>query len=511
MKKDTEAAESFARKRSLKRTILLTTGALIMALMIVSCSSGTLHPELTYSTYFGGNGVNGTNNWLKHFSSSRSGSVYFATSAYNDSLPVTINAYDKTYNGGNNWGEEDLAIVEFNIKENALLYLSYFGGESGPEFISQVVRKGNSLYLAGNTGSIDFPTTTNAYDSTFNGPEFRHSDAFIARFDDNKLVYSSYIGTSGTDWAQNIFINDNNEIILVGLFKNFNELPNLLSFVEYDEKRQGYAGVIRFDATGDSILSTTILAPSWYLESCMDDKGNIYIASQTPGNNAPTTDGSYDTSFNGGDNNWGGDILITKLNPTADKILFSTFLGGSDDEKTPLICLDNDNNILIYAITNSSDFPLTADAVDKSFDGKAEPFLAKLSNDGKQLLYSSYFGGNEELGEINASLAVSGKGDVYLCGVTDAADYPITGNALQDTVNGPIDIFITVLDPALSGYKFSTFLGGSKGETARIKLDRSANIIGVGITTSPDFITTQGAYQTSLKGGADNVIFKISF
>ncbi|MFK5856058.1 MAG: hypothetical protein QM503_08015 [Bacteroidota bacterium] len=490
------------------RLTVLISALAVASMLLFSCSPREINPQLEYSTYLGSSGKDGANNWLKYFSIDQSGSVYFATSAYTDDFPVTDQAYDKTYNGGNRWGEEDLVIIEFNIEDNALKYASYLGGKNGPEFVSQVLRKGNSLYLAGNTASSDFPITTNAFDSTFNGPDFRHSDAYITRFEGNKLAYSSYIGTSGTDWAQKIFVNDKNEVTLVGLFKVFNELPNVHSFMEDEEGRQGYTGIIRLNAKGDVILSSTKLAPSWNLDACTDEDGNIYIAAQTPSENAPTTPGAYDTSFNGGDKNYGGDILITKLNPTGDKILFSTYLGGANHERAPSICLDKDNNILVFGRTQSEDFPLSADAIDKSFDGKSELFLSKLSNDGKQLLYSSYLGGNR--GEINANITVSKNGDVFLCGVTSSEDFPITKNALQDTINGSGDVFITVFDPSLKTLKFSTFLGGSKTESARIKVDNDGHIIGVGYTSSPDFITTAKAYSTVLNGESDAIIFKIS-
>ena len=491
-------------------SLVLVTALVVTSMLLFSCSSKSFNPKLVYSTYLGSSGEDGANNWLKHFDIDQSGSIYFATSTYATDFPVTNQAYDKTYNGGSDWGVEDLVIIEFNIEQNVLKYASYFGGKTGPEFISQVVRKGNSLYLTGNTGSSDFPHTNNAYDSTFNGPEFRHSDAYITRFDDNKLAYSTYLGTSGTDWAQNIFINAQGEITLVGLFKEFGELKNVHSFMEVEADRRGYTGVIRLNEKGDSILSSTILAPSWYMDACMDDEGNIYIAASTPSKNAPTTPDAYDTSFNGGDANYEGDIIITKLNPKGNKILFSTFLGGSKDDKYPLISLDANNNILIFGSTKSADFPLTSDALDKTFDGKSELFLAKLSNDGKQLLYSSYLGGNEERSEMNAKIIIAKNGDVYLSGATDAADHPITENALQSTINGPSDIFISVFDPSLTKLKFSTFFGGSQSEGATIEVDDSGNIIGVGFTNSPDFTTTPGAYSTVLKGKTDVIIFKIS-
>ncbi len=150
--------------------------------------------------------------------------------------------YSKTYNGGSEqWGKEDLAIVEFNTRQNALKYASYFGGTTGPDFVTQVLRHKNSVYLAGNTGSSDLPVTSNAYDKTFNGPDFRHADGFIARFDDNKLAYLTYLGTSGADWIQSIFVNDNGEMIVVGVFKEWNELPITHKFSDEKQENRGNA------------------------------------------------------------------------------------------------------------------------------------------------------------------------------------------------------------------------------------------------------------------------------
>ncbi len=205
-----------------------------------------------------------------------------------------------------------------------------------------------------------------------------------------------------------------------------------------------------------------------------------------------------------------GDIFVTKLTPTGDKILFSTFLGGTKDESSPSICLDAANNIVVYASTTSGDLPVTANALGRSLTGKQDAFLAKLSNDGRQLLYLSYLGGNEKVSEGAGNIVAAKNGDIYLSGSTDAADFPVTPNAIQSTVKGGIDIFLSVFDSSLTTLKFSTFLGGSGNEGATITLDGSGDIIGVGATTSADFPTTPGAYSTGLRGKTDYLIFKIS-
>jgi hypothetical protein len=484
---------------------------LVVATSLLSTASSptSVSPTLAYATYLGSSEGDGPNSWLRKFSLDNSGNVYFAQSTYGTDFPTTANAYSKTYNGGSEqWGKEDLAIVEFNTKQNGLKYASYFGGKTGPDFVAQVLRHKNSVYLVGNTGSSDLPVTSNAYDKTFRGPDFRHSDGFIARFDDNKLAYLTYFGTSGTDWIQNIFVNDNGEMIVVGVFKEWNELPFTHKFSDEKQDNRGNVGVIRFNAKGDAILSATLLGPSWYVDAVRDREGNIYIAGTTSSKSFPVTAQAYDTSYNGGDGL--GDIFVAKLTPTGDKLLFSTFLGGIKDESPPSICLDAANNILVYATTASSDLMVTANARGKSLTGKQDPFLAKLSNDGTQLLYLSYLGGSETIAEGAGNIVASRNGDVYVTGSTDAADFPVTPNAVQSTVKGGVDIFVSMFDSSLTTLTFSTFLGGAGNEGATINVDDSGDVIGVGATTSADFPTTPGAYSSGLNGKTDHVIFKIS-
>lgn len=491
-------------KWSIAALLVVTTSLLSTAFSPTGAS-----PTLASSTYLGSSGDDGPNSWLRRFSLDDSGTVYFAQSTYGTDFPVTTDGYGKTYNGGNEqWGKEDLAIVGFNARQNVLKYASYFGGTTGPDFVTQVLRHKNSVYLVGNTGSSDLPVTRSAYGKTFNGPDFRHADGFIARFDDNKLAYLTYLGTSGADWLQDIFVNDHGEMTVVGVFKEWNELPFTHKFSDEQQDNRGNVGVIRFNAKGDAILSATLLGPSWYVDAVRDREGNIYLAGTTSSKSFPVSAQAYDTSYNGGEGL--GDIFVTKLTPTGDKILFSTFLGGTKDESSPSICLDAANNIVVYANTTSSDLPVTANALGRSLAGKQDAFLARLSNDGRQLLYLSYLGGREKTGEGAGNIVAAKNGDIYVSGSTDAADFPVTPNAIQSTVKGGMDIFLSVFDSNLTRLKFSTFLGGSGNEGATITVDESGDIIGVGATTSADFPVTPGAYSTGLKGRTDYVIFRLS-
>jgi hypothetical protein len=491
----------------------MKTKLVLAVLLVIFLSSTGFSQKLVYSTYVGGSAKDADMNWLKRFSIDPSGTIYFATSTYGTGFPVTDDAFGRMYNGGSaEWGEEDLAIVQFNIAQNQLKYASYFGGKSGPDFVSEVLLHKGSYYLVGNTGSKDFPVTENAYDKTFNGPEFRHSDGFISRFDGhNKLVYSTFLGTSGTDWIQNIYVTDNGEMIVVGLFKNWQEFKVTHPYWHEKSEDVVYACVIRLSASGDSVLSTTVLGPSWDVNSCRDKEGNIYVAGTTKSEHFPVTPGAYDADFNGGTDVAGGDIFVTKLNPTGEKILFSTFLGGSQEETFPMICVDAVNCIYVYGTTNSADFPNTPDASKKTFGEKLKTlFLSKLSNDGKVLLYSSFLGVNVNKSYGSGNIVAARNGDIYLCGTTNDEEYPVTPNAVQSKISGASDIFITVFDNSLSRRKFSTFLGGSKNDYAKIAVDDSGDIIGVGGSGSPDFVTTPGAYSRALNGPIDAVVFKIT-
>jgi hypothetical protein len=131
-------------KWSIAAWLVVTT-----SLLLTASSPTGVSPTLVSSTYLGSSEGDGPNSWLKRFSLDDSGTVYFAQSTYHTDFPTTADAYSRTYNGGSEqWGKEDLAIVEFNTTQNALKYASYFGGATGPDFVTQVLRHKNSVYLA---------------------------------------------------------------------------------------------------------------------------------------------------------------------------------------------------------------------------------------------------------------------------------------------------------------------------------------------------------------------------
>lgn len=167
-----------------------------------------------------------------------------------------------------------------------------------------------------------------------------------------------------------------------------------------------------------------------------DDGGDVYITGYTTSYNFPTTSGAYDTSHNSQD-----DVLVTKLNSSLDKLIFSTFIGGYYDDVGEDIALDGDGNCIIVGTTESSDFPTVSGSYDDSKWGYRDAFVLKLSSSGSSLDFSTFLGGSSD--EYGYGLDLDGGGNVYVTGRTSSSNYPTTAGAFDTSLNSGWDVFVT--------------------------------------------------------------------
>jgi hypothetical protein len=214
----------------------------------------------------------------------------------------------------------------------------------------------------------------------------------------------------------------------------------------------------------------------------------------------PTTSGAYDESHNGGDY----DVFVSKLDSSLSTLLASTYIGGSSNDYGISIVLDSSGNIYVTGNTESSGYPTTPGAYDKSHDGDyMDIFVSKLDSSLSSLLASTFIGGSSN--DFGTSIALDGSGNVYLTGWTRSSDYPTTSGVDDESFNGIYDVFVSKLNSSLSSLLASTFIGGDdwygNEDCHSIVLDGSGNVYVAGHTDASDYPTTPGAYDESFNGG----------
>ena len=192
---------------------------------------------------------------------------------------------------------------------------------------------------------------------------------------------------------------------------------------------------------------------------------------------------------------------------------FSTYLGGSGEDRGYGIAVDASGNAYVTGTTASSNFSTTAGAYQRVYGGGSyDAFVTKLNATGTALTYSTYLGGS---GDDEAwSIAVDAGGNVYLTGLTDSSNFPTTAGTYQTVYSGgsyPFDAFVAKLNAGGTALVYSTYLGGSGGDYGYgIAVDGSGNAYVTGSTGSSNFPTTAGAYQTVSSGGGDAFVTKLN-
>ena len=187
-------------------------------------------------------------------------------------------------------------------------------------------------------------------------------------------------------------------------------------------------------------------------------------------------------------------------------LVYSTYLGGSGFDYGTAIAVNSAGNAYVTGYTSSLDFP-TDNAEQSFFTGSSAIFVAKLAANGGSLVYSTYLGGS--LYNYPYSIAVDTTGAAYVVGLTESSDFPVK-NALQASMNGPEDAFITKFSATGNALVYSTYLGGSGSDYALgVAVDSGHNVYVAGSTQSTDFPVTAGVYQT-VPGGSCSFVAKIN-
>jgi hypothetical protein len=411
------------------------------------------------------------------------------------------------------------------VIDPTLSYSTFLGGSDEDELLRMAVDSDGNAYVVGGTMSLDFPLQ-NAYQSTNNGSP----DVFVAKLDPTgtTLSYSTYLGGTGSDVGYGIAVDASNNAYLTG-YTVSSDFPVMPTPGAYQTSLLGNtaAFVTKLDSSGAPVYSTFLGGSTdAYGEAiAVDSSKQAYVVGNTYSSDFPTTTSAYDRTC-GTDGSCDGwyDTFVTKLNSSGSDLLYSTFLGGNDEDYPCDLALDSSGNVYVTGYTYSTNFP-TKSAYDSScgtdtsgqcnYDGTYvydDAFVAKIDpsqTGAASLVYSTYLGGSGN--DEGYGLAVDTSGNAYVTGYTDSTDFPYTSGAYQTSLRGYYNAFITKLNLSGSARVYSTYLGGTLRDWGMsIAVDSSGNAYVLGGTYSSDFPTTPNALQAANAGYLDLFVTRLN-
>lgn len=330
----------------------------------------------------------------------------------------------------------------------------------------------------------------------------------LAKFDrtrplviDPVLQYSTYFGQEGQDQSLSVTTNANGDIYMTGQ----------TSSVRFQTagKAQPIPGgnsdafIAKFTGTGD-LLWTTYLGGRQVdvgRSIAVDDSGNAYVVGTTNSPEFPTQNASFAQ--------FGGvfDAFLTKVSSDGQQFLYSTYIGGSAYDDALGVAVDAQGNAYVAGQTLSPDLPFRSEFQRAPSGGGQDTFVAKIATTRNNVFYLTYVGGNGV--DLATGIAIDAQGNAYVCGGTTSTVFP-TQSALQPAFRGAQDAFLYKLNPSGNSLVYSTFLGGTLEDLAfRVAVDAQGAAYLLGHTKSSDF-PIRSAYQSSLAGGYDAFVTKLS-
>ncbi len=466
-----------------------------------------IDPVLIYSTYLGGSGDDEGND----IAVDSAGNAYICGITNSTNFP-TANAIQGTFNPpiDPTLVSRDGFVTKLNAAGTALVYSTYLGGNRDDRCNKIAVDASGNAYVAGETGSLNFPTA-NAFQSTHGGGL---SDGYIAKLNaaGTAFVYSTYLGGDVFDAAHALTIDSNGNVYITGRTTSAN-------FPTVNPIQSAYSGgpgadafVTKINAAGSALVYSTYLGGNAGngggftagFSIAVDSTGSAYVTGQTRATNFPTAN-AIQATFGGGSPD--GDAFVTKLNAAGTALVYSTYLGGSDNDIGFEIALDSSNNAYVTGVARSGNFP-TANALQSALSGTSDAFVTKLNSAGTAFVYSTYLGGAAD--DSGNGITVDSSGNAYVTGGTSSTNFPLL-NPTQGTSGGGIDAFVTRLNTAGSALVFSTYLGGSGTDAALdIALDSVGSMYLTGRTSSTNLPVLNPVQSTNGGGATDVFISKLS-
>ncbi len=369
------------------------------------------------------------------------------------------------------------------IIDPVLAFSTYLGGSETDLGMDVAVDNNGDVYITGQTESL-FPTSTGSFDTSFNG----NWDAFVSKLssDGSTLIYSTYIGGDANDRSYGIAVDSGGNAYITGEIQGPATVDYPTTAGAFDSTRDGswVAFVTKLSPDGSSLVYSTVIEPTnpFHLSTgqasggdiVVNASGNAFITGRSTSSSFPLTPGAFFSSNSPGGNN----IIIVKLSADGSSLVWSSFFGDYSGITGQAIALDSAENVYVTGATQSNSlnlsgppFPTTPGAYDTSHNGSNDVFVSKISADGSTLVYSTFIGGDGT--DFALDIAVDSSGNAYVTGYTQgnstSLEFPTTVGAFNTTSNGGRDVIVSKISADGSTLLFSTYLGGDN-------FDRGAGI-----------------------------------
>ena len=292
-------------------------------------------------------------------------------STFSGDFPTTPNAYDASFHGNC-----DVFVTKLEADSGMPAYSTFLGGTGADSGQGIAVDAAGDAYVTGVTSSSDFPTTSDAYDTTFNG----NVDVFVTKLKAGvaPLAYSTFLGGAGADSGQGIAVDAAGDAYVTG-FTSSSDFPTTVGAYDTIPSNGDFdVFVTKLNALGAMLAYSTFLGGADTdigQGVAIDAAGEAYVTGYTFSSDFPSTAGAFQASFNGA-----ADAFVTKLDAVGATLIYSTFLGGANWDFGLGIAVDGAGHAYVTGKTLSLDFPTTTGAYDPNYHGLTEAFVTKIGD-----------------------------------------------------------------------------------------------------------------------------------
>jgi hypothetical protein len=408
------------------------------------------------------------------------GNIYTCGNSFNTknlNCPVYTFNTTKSFN---------ITITKFDTTGNNAIYSVLVGGGCVKDFT--VDSEGN-CYIVGYTESNNFPVTSTALDTIYH-----FCKGFITKIsnDGSHLVFSTFLGGSTFDLINTIILDTVDNIYIAGGTRSL-DFP-VTEGVFQTQKQSNYydTGFITcLSSNGENIIFSTYLG-GYLIDSitgiALDSVQNIYVTGYSNSTDFPLTANAFDT-FHYIERNNQDSVFISKLSPGAVNLIYSSFIGGNDDDEPSALGIDPSGNMYITGYTRSIDFPVSSNDT-APIRGEESTFITCLSAQGDRLIYSYVIDSTFE--NVGKDIQIDKEGNAFVCGYTYGHILPITEGAFDffseatTGINNYKDGYFFAVN-STGKVKYGTYLGDYWTSAKSILLKESGECWILGTTNTPYF------------------------